>query len=141
MSQPMEMDAVAAWAAAEPAARDAALALAEHAVALQPAAEAVIQWHRLDEPISPDHAEEGRRVERAYRDLVEQLPRMALDAVVAEPLTALLERHLDLVRRAISGSGSPEGLGRLAGELVSLRDLLRRTGRVRGRAVADVPGL
>ncbi len=137
----METTAVAAWAAAEPAARDAALALAEHAVALQPAAEAVIQMRRLDERATPSQAEEGRRVERAYRDLVEQVSRMELDPVVAEPLTALLERHLDLVRRAVGGSSPPEGLGRLAGELVSLRDLLRRTGRLRGRSVADVPGL
>lgn len=137
----METTSVAAWAAAAPAARDAVLALAEHAVALQPAAEAVIQWYRLDELITPDHAEEGRRVERAYRDLLEQLHRMALDPVVAEPLNDLLERHLDLIRRATGGSRPPEGLGRLAGELVSFRDLLRRTARVRGRAVADVPGL
>ncbi|HZD71774.1 MAG TPA: hypothetical protein VFA45_23540 [Actinomycetes bacterium] len=137
----MERNDVAAWAAAEPAARDAALALAEHAVALQPAAEAVIQWCRLDEPVTGGHAEEGRRVEGAYRDLVEQLSRMDLDPLVAEPLTALVERHLDLVRRAVGGSSPPEGLGRLAGELVSLRDLLRRTGRLRGRMVADVPGL
>lgn len=136
----METTSVVAWAAAAPAARDAVLALAEHAVALQPAAEAVIQWYRLDEPVTRDHAEEGR-VERAYRDLLEQLPRMALDPVVAEPLDDLLGRHLDLVRRATGGSRPPEGLGRLAGELVSFRDLLRRTARVRGRAVADVPGL
>jgi hypothetical protein len=137
----MEPAVVTRWAAADPAARDAALALAEHAVALQPAAEAVIQWFRLDQAVTSEHAEEGRRVERAYRDLLEQLPRMALDPVVAEPLGELLERHLDLVRRAVRGAGAPEGLGRLAGELVSLRDLLRRTGRVRGRAVADVPEL
>jgi hypothetical protein len=137
----MEPTAVAAWAAAEPAARDAALALAEHAVALQPAAEAVIQWCRLDEPVTPAHAEESRRVERAYRELVEQVARMELDPIVAAPLTALLERHLDLVRRAVRGPSPPEGLGRLAGELVSLRDLLRRTGRLRGRSIADVPGL
>ncbi len=137
----METTAVAAWAAAAPAARDAVLALAEHAVALQPAAEAVIQWYRLDEQVSPDHAEEGRRVERAYQDLVAQVTRIAPDPVVAEPLTSLLQRHLDLVRSATGGSRPPEGLGRLAGELVGFRDLLRRTGRVRGRMVADVPGL
>jgi hypothetical protein len=137
----METTSVTAWAAAAPAARDAVLALAEHAVALQPAAEAVIQWYRLDERVTPDHAEEGRRVERAYRDLVEQVTRIAPDPVVAEPLTAMLERHLDVVHRATRGDRPPEGLGLLAGELVSFRDLLRRTGRVRGRAVADVPGL
>jgi hypothetical protein len=137
----METTAVAAWAASSPAARDAVLALAEHAVALQPAAEAVIQWYRLDEQISPDHAEEGRRVERAYGDLMAQITRIAPDPVVAEPLTSLLQRHLDLVRRATRGSRPPEGLGRLAGELVGFRDLLRNTGRVRGRRVADVPGL
>jgi hypothetical protein len=135
----VETTSLASWAAAAPpAARDAVLALAEHAVALQPAAEAVIQWYRLDQPVAPDHAQEGRRVERAYRDLVEQVPRMALDPVVAEPLTDLLERHLDLVRRATSGARPPEGLGRLAGELVGFRDLLRRTARVRGRVVTDV---
>ncbi|HZD00197.1 MAG TPA: hypothetical protein VFA46_08365 [Actinomycetes bacterium] len=137
----MPARSLAEWAAAAPAARDAVLALAEHAVALQPAAEAVIQWYRLDERVAPDHAEEGRRVERAYRDLVQQVARIAPDPVVAEPLTGLLQRHLDVVRRATDGSRPPEGLGRLAGELVSFRDLLRRTGRVRGRAVADVPEL
>jgi hypothetical protein len=137
----MEPTAVAAWAAAEPAARDAALALAEHAVALQPAAEAVIQWYRMDEPVTTAHAEEAHRVERAYGELVQQVARIELDPVVGAPFTALLERHLDLVRRAVHGPSTPEGLGRLAGELVSLRDLLRRTGRLRGRSIADVPGL
>jgi hypothetical protein len=137
----MEPTAVAAWAAAEPAARDAALALAEHAVALQPAAEAVIQWYRMDEPVTTAHAEEAQRVERAYGELVRQVARLELDPVVGAPLTALLQRHLDLVRRAVRGPSPPEGLGRLAGELVSLRDLLRRTGRLRGRSIADVPGL
>ncbi len=81
----MPARSVAEWARAAPAARDAVLALAEQAVGLQPAAEAVIQWHRLDGEVAPGDAEEG--------------------------------------------------------ELVGLRDLLRRTATVRGRLVADVPGL
>jgi hypothetical protein len=63
------------------------------------------------------------------------------DAVVAAPLTGLLQRHLELVRGAVDGGSQPQGLGRAAGELAGLRDLLRRTARLRGRSVADVPGL
>ncbi len=137
----MPARSVAEWARAAPAVRGVVLALAEHAVALQPAAEAVIQWCRLDGGTEPAHAEEGRRVERAYQDLAGQVQAMALDPVVGEPLALLLEQHLELVRRAVGGPGSPEGLGRAAGELVSLRDLLRRTATVQGRLVADVPGL
>lgn len=129
------------WARDEPAARDAILALADQAVALQPAAEAVIQWYLLEREVELAHVEEGRRVERAYLDLSEQLRRLQADAVVAEPLTGLLQRHLDLVRGAVAGASQPQGLGRVAGELVGLRDLLRRTARLRGRSVADVPGL
>ncbi len=138
---------VAEWARAAPAARDAVLALAEQAVGLQPAAEAVIQWHRLDGEVAPGDAEEGRRVERTYQDLADRLramvldPAVALDPVVAEPLAGLLGQHLELVRRAVGRSRPPEGLGPVAGELVGLRDLLRRTATVRGRLVADVPGL
>jgi len=63
------------------------------------------------------------------------------DPVVAEPFAELLDRHLELVTVALEGASPPEGLGRVAGELVGLRDLLRRTARLRGRSVADVPGL
>lgn len=132
---------LAEWARDEPGARDAVLALADQAVALQPAAEAVIQWHLLERVVEPAHIEEGRRVERAYRGLAEQLRGVRADPVVAGPLAGLLDRHLELVRGALDGPSPPEGLGRVAGELVGLRDLLRRTARLRGRSVADVPGL
>ena len=129
------------WARQEPGARDALLALADQAVALQPAAEAVIQWCQLEREPEPAHLEEGARVERAYRELGEQLAGLGADPVAAVPLASLLARHLELVQRALEGTTVPEGLGRVAGELVGLRDLLRRSGRLRGRTVADVPEL
>lgn len=132
---------LAEWAKDEPAARDAVLALADQAVALQPAAEAVIQWFLLEREVEQAHVEEGRRVERAYRNLAEQLRNLHADPIVAEPLAGLLQRHLELVSGALEGASPPQGLGRVAGELVGLRDLLRRTARLRGRSVADVPGL
>lgn len=137
----MPVRSLAEWAKDEPATRDAVLALADQAVALQPAAEAVIQWCLLEREVEREHVDEGRRVERAYRELAEQLRAVQADPVVAEPLTGLLERHLELITGALEGASPPEGLGRVAGELVSLRDLLRRTARLRGRSVADVPGL
>jgi hypothetical protein len=137
----MPVRSVAEWARDEPATRDAVLALADQAVALQPAAEAVIQWCLLEREVEQEHIDEGRRVERAYRELAEQLRAVKADPVVAEPLSGLLGRHLELIAGALEGASPPEGLGRVAGELVSLRDLLRRTARLRGRSVADVPGL
>jgi hypothetical protein len=137
----MPARSIAEWARDEPAARDAVLALADQAVALQPAAEAVIQWCLLEGEVEQAHIEEGRRVERAFRDVAEQLDDLEADPLVAEPLAGLLERHLELVEGALEGVSPPEGLGRVAGELVGLRDLLRRTARLHGRAVADVPGL
>lgn len=137
----MPARSLAEWARGEPAARDAVLALADQAVALQPAAESVIQWCLLERVVEQEHVEEGRRVERAYQELAEQLRDLQADPVVAEPLAGLLERHLELVTGALDGASPPEGLGRVAGELVGLRDLLRRTARLRGRSVADVPGL
>jgi hypothetical protein len=134
----MPARSLAEWARDEPASRDAVLALADQAVALQPAAEAVIQWYLLEGQVEPAHAEEGRRVERAYAELAEQLDGLHADPVAAGPLRSLLERHLALVRSALEGASPPQGLGRVAGELVGLRDLLRRTARVRGRRVSDV---
>ncbi|HZD37402.1 MAG TPA: hypothetical protein VE664_02050 [Actinomycetes bacterium] len=129
------------WAEDAPGARDAVLALADQAVALQPAAEAVIQWFLLEGEVEREHLEEGQRVERAYRDLAGQLADLRVDPVVAEPLAGLLDRHLGLVRDAMESPSPPQGLGRVAGELVGLRDVLRRTARLHGRSVADMPSL
>jgi hypothetical protein len=129
------------WARAEPSTRDAVLALADQAVALQPAAEAVIQCARLEAETTPNQGEEARRVERGYQALVDQLHEIGPDPVVAEPLEALLGRHLDLLHGAMRDPSPPEGLGRVAGELVGLRDRVRRTAGLHGRIVADVPGL
>jgi hypothetical protein len=129
------------WARDEPANRDAVLALADQAVALQPAAEAVIQCYRLEPEVGPDQLEEGRRVERGYQALLDQLRAIDPDPVVADPFRKLLDQHLDLVHGAMGDASPPEGLGRVAGELVGLRDRVRRTAGLRGRVVADVPGL
>jgi hypothetical protein len=129
------------WARAEPSTRDAVLALADQAVALQPAAEAVIQFARLEAESTPDQIEEARRVERGYQALVDQLHAVEPDPVVGDPLESLLGRHLDLLHGAMRDPSPPEGLGRVAGELVGLRDRVRRTAGLRGRIVADVPGL
>ncbi|HZD72934.1 MAG TPA: hypothetical protein VE776_03450 [Actinomycetota bacterium] len=137
----MPARSLAEWAEREPAARDAVLALADQAVALQPAAEAVIQWFLLEGEVGREHVEEGRRVERAYRELAGQLDDLRVDPVVGEPLAGLLDRHLELVRDAMEGASPPQGLGRVAGVLVGLRDLLRRTARLRGRSIADMPSL
>ena len=137
----MPARSLAEWAEREPAARDAVLALADQAVALQPAAEAVIQWFLLEGEVGQEHLEEGRRVERAYRELAAQLDDLRVDPVVGEPLAGLLDRHLELVRDAMEGASPPQGLGRVAGVLVGLRDLLRRTARLRGRSIADMPSL
>jgi len=140
-------DPLEAWAAANPAARDALLALAEQAVALQPAAEAVIQLAR--HPLhhgQPDWEAERQRVEEAYRVLQAQLHALDLETTrtpsveggraASEPLGALLERHAALVAGARTAPA--DGLGRVSGELVALRDRLRRTVPVRGRRVADL---
>ncbi len=137
----MPATSLADWASAEPSTRDAVLALADQAVALQPAAEAVIQCARLEAEATLDQAEEARRVERGYQALVDQLHEIGPDPVVGEPLEALLGRHLDLLHGAMRDPSPPEGLGRVAGELVGLRDRVRRTAGLRGRIVADVPGL
>jgi hypothetical protein len=136
----MSARSLSEWARAEPAARDAVLALADQAVALQPAAEAVIQCRRLESEAA-DQAEEARRVERGYQALVDQLHAIEPDPVVGDPLEELLGRHLALLRGAMRDPSPPEGLGRVAGELVGLRDRVRRTAGLRGRVVADVPGL
>ena len=132
---------VAEWALAHPADRDALLALAERAVALQPAAEAAIQHCRTAAPTS-GWVEDARRVQEAYRSLIEHLRALGLGVPVAGQLGELLDRHLEALDHAMAHPDPPEGLGPPAGRLVGLRDLLRRTLAVRGRGVSDVtPGV
>lgn len=56
---------------------------------------------------------------------------------MAGDLAELLDRQLDALEAALGGSGA-EGLGRSAGRLVGVRDLLRRTVEIGGRPVSDV---
>jgi hypothetical protein len=135
------------WATANPAARDALLALTERAVALQPAAEAAIQcWQGGPEQAAL--AQDAHLVRGSYRSLQDHLHALGLDAPVAGQLAELLERHLEALDQALGGSAAeagapgpvelPEGLGPAAGRLVGLRDLLRRTVAIGGRPVSDV---
>jgi hypothetical protein len=141
---------LAEWARANPAGRDALLALAERAVALQPAAEAGIQRCQPG-PDQAGGAQDVAAVRDAYRSLRDHLGALGVEAEVAADLGGLLDRHLDALEAALEGSaadgggsgpGPPEGLGAPAGRLVGLRDLLRRTVAIGGRPVSDVtPGV
>jgi hypothetical protein len=127
---------VAEWARANPAGRDALLALAERAVALQPAAEAAIQRCRSD----PDQAglpQDAAAARDAYRSLADHLRALGLEAPVAAEVAGLLDRHLEALDQALAGTVG-EGLGPAAGRLVGARDLLRRTMAIGGRPVTDV---
>jgi hypothetical protein len=131
---------VARWARDSPGGRDALLALAERAVALQPAAEAAIQ-HCRPGPDQPGGLQDAVAARDAYRSLVGHLDALALQAVVAAEVAGLLERHREALDLALAGQGS-DGLGPPAGRLVGLRDLLRRTVAIGGRPVSDVtPGV
>ncbi|HEV2920449.1 MAG TPA: hypothetical protein VG673_14570, partial [Actinomycetota bacterium] len=68
----MSAPSVAEWARADPAGRDALLALAERAVALQPAAEAGIQRCRPG-PDQAGGAQDAAVVRDAYRSLRDHL--------------------------------------------------------------------
>jgi hypothetical protein len=127
---------VAEWARGNPAGRDALLALAERAVALQPAAEAGIQRCQP----GPDQAgglQDAAAARDAYRSLADHLRTLRVQAQVAADLSELLARHLDAIEDALAGSAA-DGLGPPAGRLVGLRDLLRRTVEIGGRPVSDV---
>jgi hypothetical protein len=131
---------LAEWARANPAGRDALLALTERAVALQPAAETAIQRCRPG-PEQPGGAQDAAAARDAYRSLADHLRALALQAPVAAELAGLLERHLEALELALAGKGA-EGLGPAAGRLVGARDLLRRTVAIGGRPVSDVtPGV
>ena len=136
----MEPPSVAAWARANPAARDALLALAERAVALQPAAEAAIQRCRSG-PEQAAQAQDAAAARDAYHSLAGHLRALGLRAPVAAELAELLSQHLAALDAALS-RGAAEGLGPAAGRLVGTRDLLRRTVAIGGRPVSDVtPGV
>jgi hypothetical protein len=131
---------VAEWARANPAGRDALLALAERAVALQPAAEAAVQRCQPG-PDQPAGLQDAAAARDAYRSLADHLRALALEAEVAADLAGLLEAHLEAIDGALAGTAY-EGLGPAAGRLVGARDLLRRTVAIGGRPVSDVvPGV
>lgn len=127
---------VAEWARANPAGRDALLALAERAVALQPAAEAAIQRCRSG-PEQAAQAQDAAAARDAYHSLAGHLRALGLEAPVAAEVAGLLDGHLEALDQALGGRGV-EGLGPVAGRLVGARDLLRRTVAIRGRPVTDV---
>jgi hypothetical protein len=134
------LPSVAEWARANPAGRDALLALTERAVALQPAAEAAIQRCRPG-PEQPGGAQDAAAARDAYRSLADHLRALGLQAPVAAEVAGLLDRHLEALELALAGKGA-EGLGPAAGRLVGARDLLRRTVAIGGRPVSDVtPGV
>jgi hypothetical protein len=130
---------VADWARANPAGRDALLALAERAVALQPAAEAAIQRCQAG-PDQAGAAQDAAVLRDAYQALADHLRALAVTAPVAAELGELLDRHLEAIDLALAGQPT-ETLGRAEGRLVGLRDLLRRTVAIGGRPVSDVPGV
>jgi len=137
----MSASSVGEWARANPCGRDALLALAERAVALQPAAEAAIQRCRPG-PDQAGGAQDTAVVRDAYRSLRDHLHALGIEAQVAADLGRLLDRHLDALEAALEGSAADGGgsgeLGPPAGRLVGLRDLLRRTVAIGGRPVSDV---
>jgi hypothetical protein len=136
----MEPPSVAEWARANPAGRDALLALTERAVALQPAAEAAIQRCRPG-PEQAGGLQDAAAARAAYRSLGDHLRTLGLKAPVAVELAALLDRHTEALDLALGGDEA-EGLGPAAGRLVGTRDLLRRTVAIGGRPVSDVtPGV
>jgi hypothetical protein len=126
----------AEWARANPAGRDALLALAERAVALQPAAEAAIQRCRPG-PEQAALAQDAAAARDAYRSLADHLGALGLQVPVAAEVAGLLDRHLEALDQALAGKGA-DGLGPAAGRLVGSRDLLRRTVAIGGRPVSDV---
>ena len=131
---------IAEWARDNPAARDALLALAERAVALQPAAEAAIQRCQPG-PEQAGGLQDTAAARDAYRSLADHLDALGVKAPVAGEVAGLLDAHLEALDTALAGAAA-EGLGPAAGRLVGARDLLRRTVPIGGRPVSDVtPGV
>ena len=131
---------MAEWARANPAGRDALLALTERAVALQPAAETAIQRCQPG-PEQAGGLQDAAAARDAYRSLAGHLRALGLKAPIAAELAGLLNWHLEALDLALAGTVT-EGLGPAAGRLVGARDLLRRTVAIGGRPVTDVtPGV
>ena len=142
---------------------DNLVALAQRAVALQPAAEAVIQACRAADELDPSVIEDGRRVVSAFHRLRDELARFDADGRGAGPaagsadkhdraeLDDLLDQHAELVSatlRLVLGPRSEAserarrelvGLGQPAARLVGLRDRVRRAAGHKGRPVEDLP--
>jgi hypothetical protein len=138
---------------------DNLVALAQRAVALQPAAEAVIQACRAADELDPSVIEDGRRVVSAFHRLRDELARFEADDGTGDPagrvdraeLDDLLDQHAELVSatlRLVLGPRSEAserarrelvGLGRQAARLVGLRDRVRRAAGHKGRPVEDLP--
>jgi hypothetical protein len=145
---------------------DNLVALAQRAVALQPAAEAVIQACRAADELDPSVIEDGRRVVSAFHRLRDELARFDADGRSDGPaagpsdkhdrteldeLDELLDQHAELVSatlRLVLGPRSEAserarrelvGLGRPAARLVGLRDRVRRAAGHKGRPVEDLP--
>ena len=93
---------MAEWARANPAGRDALLALTERAVALQPAAEAAVQCCRPG-PERPGGLQDAAAARDAYRSLGDHLRALGLAAPVAAELAGLLDRHLEALDLAMAG--------------------------------------
>ena len=136
---------------------DSLVALAQRAVALQPAAEAVIQGCRGRG--RPDGAviEDGRRVVSAFHRLRDELAalgpsrRPGGDDTIRAELDHLLDQHAELLASALRLALAPDddatrrarqalpGLGWPAARLVGLRDRVRRAAGHKGRPVEDLP--
>jgi hypothetical protein len=149
------------------ASEDNLVALAQRAVALQPAAEAVIQTCRAADDPDPSVIEDGRRVVSAFHRLRDELAVLCANEQADNPaagaaddpaavanraeLDDLLDQHAELVSatlRLVLGPRSADserarrelvGLGRPAARLVGLRDRVRRAAGHKGRPVEDLP--
>jgi hypothetical protein len=135
------------------ASEDKLVALAQRAVALQPAAEAVIQACRAADRPDESVIEDGRRVLSAFHRLRDELGALPADEPTGNQaeLDDLLDQHAELVAatlrlvlgpRSVASERARQelaGLGRPAARLVGLRDRVRRAAGHRGRPVEDLP--
>jgi hypothetical protein len=130
---------------------DSMVALAQRGVALQPAAEAVIQACRVAGEQDASVVEDGRRVVSAFHRLRNELAGLPTRDEERAELDDLLDQHAELVSTALRLVTGPRsdaserkrrelaGLGRPAARLVGLRDRIRRAAGHKGRPVEDLP--